>query len=365
MAISTKRSAAPAGDADPLCPPPPTLQAAPSAVAPGRVMAVGRRYGPGLGVAALGVVGALIVHRLVGSVAMLTAAVALGVVAANTGILPGVAKAGLGFAGKRLMRVGVVLLGLQVSLSEIFALGWATVAMVLATVAATFFGTQWLGRRMGLSPRLSLLVATGFSICGASAVAAVNGALGSTDEKDDRDTVIAVALVTLCGSLAIVLLPPIGHLLGLAPADFGRWAGASVHDVGQVVATASVAGPAALAPAVAVKLIRVATLAPIVSGVALRQRRTGVDGKRPPLLPLFVAGFLVMIAVRTAGWLPPGVLSGAKTVQDIAFAAALFGLGSAVRLRDLARTGRKALLLGLASWFLIAAVSYAGILLTR
>jgi uncharacterized integral membrane protein (TIGR00698 family) len=315
---------------------------------------------PGLVAAGVGVAVAWSVHLVLPPVALLTASVLAGVVAANVGVLPEPTRAGLGFAGKHLMRAGVVLLGLQVSVTQIAGLGWQTVAMTLGVLFTTFFGTQWIGRRLGLSDRLSLLVASGFAICGASAVAAVSGAIGGTRDDEDEDTVTAVALVALCGSMAIAVLPLANHALGLSPHDFGRWAGASVHDVGQVVATASIVGPSALAPAVAVKLIRVAMLAPITAGVgAAHRHRPG----RPPL-PLFVAGFLALIAVRTTGAVPARALDLAHTAQDLLFAFALFGLGAFVRIRSLLGTGRRALLLGFGSWALIALVSYIGIRLT-
>ncbi|MEV5748772.1 putative sulfate exporter family transporter [Actinoallomurus sp. NPDC052308] len=328
----------------------------------------GRTLAPGMIAAALAVAASYAAHRVAGTVPMLTAALIIGVLAANLGLLPAAARPGLRFAATKFMRAGVVLLGLQVSFGDILALGARTIVMVVTVLAVTFAGTRWLGRRLGLSERLSLLVAAGFSICGASAVAAVDGALGTRpgDPDAERETATAVGLVTLCGSLAIVVMPPVARLLGLPAYDAGRWIGASVHDVGQVVATATLAGSAALVPAVAVKLVRVVMLAPIAAGVALRTRRVSLAAghRRPALLPAFVLGFLGLMALRSAVSVPPGALAAASTARDVLFAAALFGLGSAVRLRELMRTGRRALLLGLTSWALIAGISYAGVLLT-
>ncbi|MFJ6212942.1 YeiH family protein [Streptomyces sp. NPDC092296] len=325
---------------------------------------------PGLAAAALAVVAALLVNRVLPSLAVLTAAVVLGVLAANVRVgglrlLPAATRPGLDFAGKRVMRAGVVLLGLKLALGDVLGLGWRTLVVVVAVVAATFFGTRWLGRRLGLPGDQPLLIATGFSICGASAVAAVNGV---TDSEED-DVVTAVALVTLCGSLAIAVLPLLHQPLGLTDVQFGRWAGASVHDVGQVVAVGQTAGPTALAQAVVVKLMRVALLAPIVAGTALARRRaagpgTAAGGRRPAVVPFFVAAFLVLVAVRSTGAVPAGWLDGAARLDEVLLAAALFGLGSAVDVRHLVRTGGRALLVGLASWLLIAATAYVGVRLT-
>ncbi|MFF4818698.1 YeiH family protein [Kitasatospora sp. NPDC001309] len=337
---------------------------------------------PGLLLAAVGVAAAIAVHAAVPAVPKLTAAVVLGMAAAHLpGLRPvvrGVARSGLSTAGKRLMRLGIVLLGLKLSLDDVLGLGWATVAMVLTVVAATFAGTLWLGLRLGLPGDQPLLVATGYSICGASAIGAVSQAAGSEEE----DVASSVALVTLCGTLAIAVLPLLQHPLGLGEIEFGRWVGASVHDVGQVVATAQTGGPGALREAVLVKLMRVVLLAPLVAGVAVTvrrnaraARRAGADGsdgadgaakagRRPPIVPLFVAGFLAMIVLRTTGVLPERALTLAGDAQELLLAAALFGLGSAVHLPTMAKTGGRIALLGLGSWVVVAGVSYAGVLLT-
>lgn len=323
----------------------------------------------GLLAAAGGALAAWCIHRLVPAVPMLTASVVLGIAAAHLpglrGHVRGAARPGLSMAGRRLMRIGIVLLGLGLGLDQVLRLGWATVAMVAAVVAATFFGTVWLGRRLGLPGDQPLLVATGYSICGASAIGAVSEVAGS----DEEDVAASVALVTLCGTLAIAVLPLLQGPLGLTGPEFGRWVGASVHDVGQVVATAQTAGPGALGEAVLVKLMRVALLAPLVAAVALsvRARRRGVrtaSGRRPAPVPLFVAGFLAAAAVRATGVLPDVALEWAHTAQEALLAAALFGLGSAVHLPSLARTGGRAAGLGLAAWVVVAGVSYAGVLLT-
>ncbi|MFE6400171.1 YeiH family protein [Streptomyces alboflavus] len=337
--------------------------------------AAGRPTGPwpGLVLAAAGVAVAWLTHRLVPDVPMLTVAVVLGLAAAQVPgsrvWVRGWAKPGLTFAAKRLMRVGVVLLGLKLSLRDVLGVGWATVAMVLVVVAATFFGTWWLGRKLGLPGDQPLLIATGYSICGASAI----GAVSDVSRSEERDTAASVAVVTLCGTLAIAVLPLLQGPLGLTDAEFGRWVGASVHDVGQVVATAQTAGGSALGEGVLVKLMRVALLAPLVAGVAIAvraRRAAAADGaagpgeRRPPLVPLFVAGFVAMVGLRSTGWLPGSALDAAGVAQELLLAAALFGLGSAVDLRTLVRTGGRVGLVGLCAWVVVGGVSYAGVCLT-
>jgi len=329
-------------------------------------VASARRLAPGLLAAAVATAAAFAASRLVPGLGPTTVAVVLGLLVANTGLQRPALVPGTAFASRRLLRTAVVLLGLQLPLAALLALGWEGLAVVVGVVVATFAGTLLLGRALGVSPARSLLVSTGFSICGASAVAAVEPL--SKARKDDVST--AIALVTLCGSLAILVLPPLRGPLGLDPVAFGAWTGASVHDVGQVVATASrVDG--ALQTAVVVKLARVAMLAPLVALVGLAARRAAlragddgagpVAGRRVPLLPLFVVGFLAAAGVRTAGVLPAGALEAAQLVQTVLLVAALYALGTGIRLGVLLRTGGRSLVLGLASWVLVAGFAYAGV----
>jgi len=294
----------------------------------------------------------------------MTIAVALGLLAAN---LPGTAvwiagraRPGLDFAGKHLMRGGIVLLGLKVSIMDILGLGWLAMVLIAGVVLLSFGGTYLLVRLFRLPRETALLVATGFSICGASAI----GAMAAVRRIRHADTVLPVALVTLCGTLAIGLLPLLMHPLQLSPLAFGAWTGASVHDVGQVVATAQTAGTAALGIAVVVKLTRVLLLAPVVA-VAGVHHRISTPGHHalPPLVPLFVVGFVAMVALRSTGWLSAGWLDAGAGLQDILLGAALFGLGSAVRIRTLLHTGARALLAALAAWLLIALLGLAAALL--
>ena len=319
-----------------------------------------RSLWPGLAAAALAVTAAFGLNRLLPTVSPLTIAVVLGAIVGNLGLDLSLVRPGMSFAAKHLLRAGIVLLGLRLAIPDVLHLGARALAVVVVVVAITFFGTQWLGRRMGLSKGASLLVATGFSICGASAVAAMDGVTKNKEEE----VVTAIALVTMCGSMAIVVLPLLQGPLGLSDTAFGMWTGASVHDVAQTVATASVVGSAALAPAVIVKLTRVVLLAPIVAGMSLWQRRTTptpAGAKRPPIVPLFVVGFLAMVALRSTGVVPAALLDAAQTLETVLLAAALFGLGSGVNLRRLFRTGGRAALLGLCSWVLIAGMAYAGV----
>ena len=345
----------------------------------------------GVLVAALAALAAWGVHAVVPAIPLLTLAVVLGIIVgqipAARPALTGTLAPGLAVAAKPFMQLGIVLLGLKLSLVDIAALGWVTIATTVAIVLITFAGTLGLGRWFGLPGHQPLLIATGFSICGASAIGAMSGVVRAKDEE----TATPIALVTLCGTLAIAVLPLLWHPLGLSALQFGHWVGAGVHDVGQVVATAQIAGSAALAVALVVKLTRVLMLAPIVAAVSLveRHRLAGLDtadaapgvapacpvsavpaaeapdpapaARRPPVVPLFVAGFILAALVRTLLPVPEPVLEVADLVQTALLAMALFALGAAVNLGVLLRTGGRALAVGLLSWALIAALAFGAV----
>ncbi|MGR0221888.1 YeiH family protein [Agromyces sp. ZXT2-6] len=320
---------------------------------------------PGLAVAAGAAALAWLAHLALPVVPLLTLAVAAGIVAGQVPWmrprLDGALRPGLAFSARTLLRAGIVLLGLKLGLGDIAALGWVTVLTTVGVVVLTFGGTWWLGRALGLPGREPLLVASGFAICGASAI----GAMGAAVRARHEEQAVPVALVTLCGTLAIAVLPALWHPLGLTAPEFGHWVGAGVHDVGQVVATAQVAGASALAVAVVVKLTRVLLLAPMVAIAAGVERRRATDaaGPRPAIVPLFVVGFLAAVLLRTFVPLPEALLTGADLVQTTLLAMALFALGASIRVAALLHTGWRALVVGLASWTLVAALAYGAVLL--
>ncbi len=321
---------------------------------------------PGLVVVAALVAAAFGINALSDRVSTLVVALVLGAALANLGLLDDRLAPGLRFASKQMLRTGIVLLGFRLALDDVGQIGGPPgIVVVIVVVILTFVGTRLLAERLGVSGPLGLLVATGFSICGASAIAAMR----PLSDADDEEVGYAIGLVTLYGTLAVVALPLLDRLvLGLGDEAFGWWSGASVHDVAQVVATASTRSETALETAVVVKLSRVVLLAPMLVAVSVsrRNRRPDTDpGARPPLIPLFVLGFLAAAAIRTSGVLGDGELDAIKQAETVLLAAAMVGLGAGIRLTDLRRLGGRPLVLGGVSWVLIAVVSYVGVLLVQ
>jgi uncharacterized integral membrane protein (TIGR00698 family) len=306
---------------------------------------------------------AFAVHALLGTVSVVVLALVLGMIVGTARPAAPrafeLARPGASWTAQHLLRLGVVLLGLQLAIGQVLGLGWRGLTVVVVTVCATFAGTLAVGRALRLPRMTTLLVATGFSICGAAAISAMKGTV-DPDERHDKDAAAALALVTIFGSLAIVVLPSLASSLGLGDHRSGLWIGSSVQEVAQVVAAAGAVSPAALAVATVAKLARVTLLAPLVTVAGLRARtQRAHEGRRATPVPLFVAGFLAAVVVRSLGVLPTAVLSFAATVVNVLFAAALFAMGTAVDLRELVRTGRRVVVLGTASALVATGVALA------
>ncbi|WRS30619.1 YeiH family protein [Actinomycetaceae bacterium MB13-C1-2] len=291
----------------------------------------------------------------------------LGVLLTNLVHLPDSLTPGINFASKKLLRAGIILLGLKLVLSDIVSLGAPMLLVVLAVVLGGILGTVLLGRLMRVPSRLTLLIATGFSICGAAAVAGAAGVLDPNDEHEE-DTITAVALVVIFGTLMIPLLPALATLMHLNPETAGLWAGASVHEIAQVVAIGGILGGTALTVAVIVKLSRVLLMAPVVAVYSARQRallknaaNEGSPAKLPPFVPPFIVGFLAMVALRSFVPLPDAVLSAGGVLQTALLAAAMFGLGCGVKIRDLRKVGLRPFLLAALSTVLVSVIAFAGI----
>ncbi|MCW2797553.1 putative sulfate exporter family transporter [Nocardioides sp.] len=306
------------------------------------------RRAPGLALAVMGGSTALLVHGLVPVLSPTLVGIALGLAFASTNRIPSLARPGLQVASRQVLRLGVALLGLQLVLGDIVGLGWPVLLVIFGVVAVGILGTLGLGRVFGVDAETSLLVACGFSICGAAAVAGVEGVRRTKDE----DVATVISLVVVCGSVAMLAVPALASALGLGTLAAGAWSGASIQEVGQVVVAGGLIGGAALQVAVVVKLGRVLMLAPVLAVVSYRSRRT-TSAHRPPLVPGFVLAFVGLVLMRSFVPLPGTSLALASFVQAGALAAAMFALGCGVNPSVLGRTGRPVLLLAGAATLLV------------
>lgn len=326
------------------------------AAKPDPALAVARLL-PGIGVAAAIALAAYGLRLLpgVGSFSPMIIAIAVGILIRNTIGTHVVLAPGIGFSMRRLLRLAIILLGVQLTFAQVADTGWRGVAIILVAVSATFVVTLGIGRLIGAEPRLTRLIAAGTSICGASAVAAANSVVDASDE----DVAYAVACVTVFGSVAMFAYPLLQGVLDLAPRDYGLWAGASIHEIAQVVAATFAVGRDAGDFGTVAKLTRVMTLAPMVFAMAAFLPRLGDSaGDRPRApLPLFVLGFVALVAVNSLVSLPAGLKAEVSLVSTFLLTMALAAMGLETSIVKLRAKGLKPALTGaLASLFIASLV---------
>ena len=330
---------------------------------------------PGLSLIAAIVGVAFFINDVQPAISPLALCVAFGFAIANFASWPSFAAAGTSLASKKLMRIGVALLGAQVSVISLKAIGLKGVLTVLLVVTLTIFGILALSKLFKMSGELGLLIGVGFGVCGATAVAAIRPQTRATEEE----TSYAIALISLCGTLSIFTLPIIGQLIGLNDQTFGAWAGAAVHDVGQVIATASVWSDEAVQSAVVIKLARVCMLAPIVLILSLRHRRyltslatqnqkdgvsVSASTNKVPLIPFFVIGFIAVAIIQNTFDIPEGIHSAIVLLSKVLLGAGLVALGSSVRWKSIRAIGPRPMVMGLIAWVIVAGVALTAVQVT-
>lgn len=284
--------------------------------------------------------------------------IAIGMVFHNVIGTPALARPGVTFSMRRLLRFAIVLLGLQLTASQLVEVGASGLAIIALTLTATFLFTVQLGRLIGVDRQLSELIAAGTSICGASAVIATN----TVTRAPDEDVAYAVACVTVFGSIAMFVYPLLPGILHLDPHAFGLWSGASIHEIAQVVAAAFQDGRDAGEFGTIAKLARVTMLAPVVISLgfmAARQARRGGDGQstaRAPL-PWFVLGFIALVGVNSLVAIPAEMRSVIVTLTTFLLAMALAAMGLETDIRKLYAKGLRPLLLGAGAFLFISSFS--------
>ena len=204
------------------------------------------------------------------------------------------------------------MLGLQLSVAQVMAIGFPGLLQLVGIVCGTILFCRWCGRRLGVGPPLTDLIAAGTAICGASAVSAMNTVTAASDE----DAAYAVASVTIFGTIAMFVYPALFHLLSLSDMQYGFWAGASIHEVAQVAAAAFQVDATAGNVATVVKLSRVMMLAPLVLAIGALTFRQTSHPLAPQTLPVpwFVVGFACCVALNSSIEISPDVRTCLMTI---------------------------------------------------
>jgi len=261
-----------------------------------------------------------------------------------------------------LLQVSVVALGLGLDIHVLLRTGLEGLGLSALTVAVTFAAGILLAKLLRVERSASRLVSAGTAICGGSAIAAV----AQATRADDDAVGTAMGTVFLLNAVALVIFPPLGHILGMDPHAFGTWAGVAVHDVSSVVGAAAAFSPAALPVAIATKLARTLWIIPISLVAAhLTARRTATKAGKGAKVPLFLLGF---IAASLLSALLPPVREVAPILAKFArsgFTLALFLVGLGVHTDKIRQSGWRILAQGTIQWALTAGISLTWILTNR
>lgn len=246
---------------------------------------------------------------------------------------------GINFASRTVLRLGVALLGARIGIAQIMALGWPPILLVVAGVATTIAAGLLLSAALGQSRGFGLLSGGAVAICGASAALALSAVL--TKKVDERETVLAVIVVTTLSTIAMILYPMIATAVGLDHTNAGIFFGATIHDVAQVVGAGYTVSPETGDVAAYVKLLRVTMLLPVVMIIALASRRSAQeDGEaRPPLLPLFLVAFVALIALNSIGLFTATMVEYSSEFSRWCLATAIAAIGMKSSFQSLVRSG--------------------------
>lgn len=299
--------------------------------------------------------------------------------------MPAALKSGLRFALKKVLRLGIIMLGIRLTIFDVFKLGAYGVPIVLFCIIGALFVTTRINKWLKLPERLGALIAVGTSICGVSAIVATGPAI----DAEDEEVAYAVAVITIFGLLATLVYPYLTNLVFAGEAlKVGLFLGTSVHDTSQVVGSAKVyadvfAAPLTLDTATVTKLVRnvfMAAVIPLMAFYYARKTQGNASGRKVhffKLLPLFVVGFLIMAVIRSVGdasvnaggnafglwdagtW--KDIYSFIKTWAGHFLVVALAGVGLSTDFRTFKGLGIKPFFVGLGAALVVGVISFVAI----
>jgi uncharacterized integral membrane protein (TIGR00698 family) len=265
-------------------------------------------------------------------------------------------KPGLQFAASTVLRIGVALLGLRLTLDNVVSLGGPTVLALAVAVVATVFAGIALAKVLGQDRDLGVLIGGATAICGASAALAIASVLPQRPGQEQRTTLAVIGVTTL-STAAMVIYPALTGWLGFNATTAGIFIGATIHDVAQVVGAGYSLSPAAGDAATITKLIRVAFLMPVLLCIALVLRGNSATRSGAPLLPWFAVAFAVLMLINSTGYMPAIVQQSATQASQICLVIAIAAVGVKTSLRDVAALGWRPVIMLLGVTVFLAAMA--------
>ena len=268
---------------------------------------------------------------------------------------------------KWLLQICVVVLGFGMNLPSVLRLGLHGALFAAATIGATLVLGRWLGRKLALGQKTSMLIAAGTAICGGSAIAAVSAVIGAEEEE----IAVSIGTVFFLNAVALYIFPAIGHVLNLSQAQFGLWAGVAIQDISSVVGAGLSYGPGAVQTAIAVKLSRTLWIVPLTLALALRPAALKSPGmgtqfavptdRTKIAVPWFIGFFLLASLLRSY---VPAISDWSPQLSEIArrgMSLVLFLIGTSLSLDSLRVVGGRTIVTGLILWLFISGASLTAI----
>ncbi|MDS1135956.1 YeiH family protein [Nitratireductor indicus] len=318
-----------------------------------------------IAVAALAVAAAWVEEAVFGHAWLegLVLAILIGAAASTLARRNPVLRPGIDFCAKTVLEVAIVLLGASISVEALGEAGLGLVAGIVAVVALSLAAGYAVSRALGLPPRLATLVACGNSICGNSAIAAAAPVI----RAESSEIAASLSFTAFLSILAVLILPVLYVAFGMSAVQSGVFAGLTVYAVPQVLAAAAPAGPVAIQVGTLVKLVRVLMLGPVIFFLGLAFGRQ--EGNRLPLtkmVPWFIVGFLLMMAMRSLALIPATALPAMQSVSALLTVVAMAALGLTVDMGSVMKSGGRvvtAALLSLAclATFAVGLIRFLGI----
>ena len=289
-------------------------------------------------------------------VSALLLVILLGIAWKSLAPMPAATLPGIALAQRPILRWAVAGLGFRLSVSEMLAIGAPALAVVVVSTAAALLFGWWIARRLGVGEKLGLLLGVGGAVCGASAVVAAE----SVVQGEKQDAAVAIGVITLLGTIGIVIYPLLGHAMGMSPLVYGVWDGASLHEMAQVVAAGFGVSDEAARVATVVKLARIALLAPIVLylGWSLRHQHRAAGTAHVAPVPWFLVVFVLCAVVNSLGWLPAPVTDLIRRGDLWLLCVGMAGVGLQAGVSDLRRAGLRPIAAGALQWVFLAALSF-------
>lgn len=260
-------------------------------------------------------------------------------------------NAGVSYTGKMVLRIGIILMGVNMNFSEVLNVGKYSLFVMIFTMATAFGAGNLIGKMFGMNWKLTNLLSVSTAICGGSAVAAV----GPVIKAKDEDVAYAISSTFIFDVLTVVVIPWIGIALGMSNMGYGLWVGTAVNDTSSVVAAGYAFSEFAGNTAVIVKLTRTLFIIPYVLIFSIITERleakseavhgrTSINFKK--IFPYFIILFLVVVALRSTGIIPNTLIPVLSKTSKFSMVMALSAIGLKTSFRDIRNIGFKPMILG-------------------